>query len=198
MNTDDNKTIDYYNKQSKSYSSDTLDLGFTAVQDSFTKYLKKGALILDFGCGSGRDTRYFLNQGYRVEAIDGSEEMVKIASHNTGIQVKQMLFIELDETEKYDGIFACASILHVPYEELPSIFSKMKKALRKDGVIYVSFKYGDFEGYRQNRYYTDLNEKRLNTILSIVGGLTIKEWSISSSVMKDRDEKWLNAIITRI
>ena len=193
-----NKTLEYYNEKSDLFTGDTVDLEFSSIQDSFLKYLEPESLILDFGCGSGRDSRYFIKKGYNVEASDGSEEMVKIASKTAGIPVKQMLFNELDETEKYDGIFACASILHVPYEELPDIFTRMKKALKQNGYAYVSFKYGDFSGYRNGRYFTDLNEERFKTLLEEVKGFEIIEETITSDARKGReDEKWLNVILRK-
>ena len=192
------KTLSYYNEKSDQFAGTTVDLEFSSIQDSFLKYLEPGSLILDFGCGSGRDSRYFLKKGYEVEAVDGSEEMVKVASKVTGLAVKQMLFNELDEYEKYDGIFACASILHVPYKELPDIFIRLKKAVKKNGYIYVSFKYGEYEGYRNERYFTDLNEDRFLNILNEVKGLTIIEETITSDARKGReDEKWLNVILRK-
>ena len=148
---DTNKTLAYYDTNAHRFTSDTLDVEFSDIQDSFLAQLKPGALILDFGCGSGRDSRYFLQKGYQVEACDGSEEMVKAATRNAGIPVKRMLFSELDEKDRYDGIFACASILHVPSKELPDIITRMKKAVKTGGILYVSFKYGTFEGIRNGR-----------------------------------------------
>ena len=139
-------TLDYYDHNAEGFAAGTLDVKFTAIQDRFLGYLAPGALILDFGCGSGRDSRYFLSKGYKVEACDGSAQMVKIAEKTAGIPVKQMLFDELSEVERYDGIFACASILHVPFKALPDIFRRLKRAVKRDGIIYVSFKYGDYEG----------------------------------------------------
>lgn len=104
------KTLDYYNKNAQSFVSGTVSVKFTQIQDKFLEKLKPHALILDFGCGSGRDTRYFLGKGYQVDAIDGSAQMCRIASEYTGIKVRQMLFQDLKEHEKYDGIWACASI----------------------------------------------------------------------------------------
>lgn len=191
-------TLTYYNTHAQSFTGDTLEVKFTAVQDGFLKYLKPGSLILDFGCGSGRDTRYFLSRGYRVEAIDGSEEMVRIASQNTGIEVKHMLFEELNETEKYDGIFACASILHVPYSELPNILQRISAALKPDGVFYTSFKYGDFEGERNGRYFTDMTEDRFDELLQKIPSLHIIEQYISEDVRPGRsNEKWLNMILRK-
>ena len=198
MNNMKDQTLNYYNEKSELFVNDTAELEFSDIQDSFLKYLEKGSLILDFGCGSGRDSRYFLNKGYQVEAIDGSHEMVKIASKLTGLNVKQMMFNELDECEKYDGIFACASILHVPHKELSDIFRRLKKALKKNGYIYVSFKYGEYEGYRNGRYFTDLNEDRFQNILNAVQGLSIIEETITSDARKGREnEKWLNVILRK-
>ena len=198
MNDMTDQTLNYYNEKSELFTNDTAELEFSDIQDSFLKYLEKGSLILDFGCGSGRDSRYFLKRGYQVEAVDGSYEMVKIASKLTGLNVKQMLFNELDEYEKYDGIFACASILHVPYTELSDIFRRLKKAVKKNGFIYVSFKYGEYEGYRNGRYFTDLNEERFQNILNEVQGLSIIEETITSDARKGREnEKWLNVILRK-
>ena len=198
MTDTENRTLDYYNQNSQSFTGTTLDVEFSEIQNTFLGYLQEGAYILDFGCGSGRDTRYFLKKGYRVDAMDGSEEMVKIASANTGIEVKHMLFGELNETEKYDGIFACASILHVKRKELPDIMTRMYKALKNDGVIYVSFKYGDFEGERNGRYFTDMNEERFSDLLKEVPAMEILKETITSDVRPGRaDEKWLNVFLRK-
>ena len=194
----DHTTLDYYNQNSKQFVHDTQDVKFTEIQDYFLSYLKPGASILDFGCGSGRDTKYFLGKGYSVEAIDGSEELVKIARANTGIDVKQMLFQDLNETERYDGIFACASILHVPYTELPDIMKRMHQALKQSGIAYISFKYGTFEGERNGRYFTDLNEGKLQDLLKEVPGFAVESIRITGDARPGRsDEKWLNVILRK-
>ena len=188
---DRNKTISYYNTNAHRFTSDTLDVEFSDIQDSFLSKLQPGSLILDFGCGSGRDSRYFLQKGYQVEACDGSEEMVKAASQNAGIPVKKMLFSELNEEDRYDGIFACASILHVPSKELPDIITRMKKAVKTGGILYISFKYGTFEGMRNGRYFTDRQ-----AILDEVGGLEVIRTGITGDARPGReDEKWLNVLL---
>ena len=193
---DTNKTLAYYNRNAQLFTNDTLEVEFSGIQDSFLARLKPGAFILDFGCGSGRDSRYFLQKGYKVEACDGSEEMVKAAAQNAGIPVKRMLFSELNEKDRYDGIFACASILHVPSKELPDIITRMKKAVKTDGILYVSFKYGTFEGIRNGRYFTDLTEESLQVILDKVGGLEVIRTGITGDARPGReDEKWLNVLL---
>ena len=107
------KTLQHYNVNAESFAANTVAVDFSQIQQEFLSTLPPGANILDFGCGSGRDTKYFLEQGYKVDAIDGSPMLCKLASTHTGIKVRQMLFQELHAKEKYDGIWACASILHV-------------------------------------------------------------------------------------
>lgn len=106
----ENTTLKYYNENATSFSATTQIVDFSITQDKFLALLQPNAYILDFGCGSGRDTKYFMEHGYRVEATDGSEELCKLASTYTGVSVKYMLFQELDEQKKYDGIWACSSI----------------------------------------------------------------------------------------
>ena len=154
---------------------------------------------MDFGCGSGRDTKYFLSQGFQVEAIDGSEELCKLATVYTGIPVKNMLFQELNAVEQYDGIWACSSILHLPLPELNDVFQRITAALKKDGVFYTSFKYGNYEGERDGRYFTDMTEDRFSDFLKNIKGLELEEQWVTSDVRPERgDEKWLNIILRKI
>lgn len=192
------KTIDYYNNNYESFISDTLSINFSIIQDTFLSYLFPKAYILDFGCGSGRDTKYFLDCGYQVDAIDGSFELCRVASEYTGINVKQMFFHELDEVEKYDGIWACSSILHVKRNELPNILNRMSNATKKNGIIYISFKYGDFEGERNGRYFTDMTENSMKELLANFPELNVEKMWVTSDVRSGRgDEKWLNIILRK-
>ena len=109
----ENNTLEYYNSKARDFVAGTVDVEFTEIQDGFLNYIPQAGRILDFGCGSGRDTKYFLSKVYNVDALDGSEELCKIAREYTGIAVKHMLFEELDVVAQYDGIWAYASILHV-------------------------------------------------------------------------------------
>lgn len=123
-----NQTLLYYNENAKKFTEGTLYVDFSYTQNKFLSRLVDGAKILDFGCGSGRDTKYFLEKGYEVEAIDGSEELCKIASAYTGV------------------------------------IQKMEAALKAKGIIYTSFKYGNFEGERNSRYFTDMTEERMKKL----------------------------------
>ena len=107
------KTLEYYNEKAQEFVKNTVSVNFTDTQDLFLEYLPENGCILDFGCGSGRDTKYFKDKGYKIEAIDGSEELCQIASEYSGIKVECMLFQDLNENDQYDGIWACESILHL-------------------------------------------------------------------------------------
>ena len=190
------KTLQYYNANAKSFTANTFFVDFSQIQQEFLITLPPGAYILDFGCGSGRDTKYFLEHGYKVDAIDGSLELCKLASAHTGIKVRQMLFQELQERERYDGIWACASILHVAKNELPDILQRMYNALKPNGIIYASFKYGEFEGVRNGRYFSDFTEGSFCKMVKGIRGLVIEKMWITGDVRDGREEeKWLNIIL---
>ena len=191
----ENKTLDYYNKNAISFAETTMDVNFYETQKHFQKLLPEQGYILDLGCGSGRDTKYFVSQNFQVDATDGSEKLCRIASDYVGIKVKKMLFAELEEIEKYDGIWACSSILHLPKNELKEVFGKMIKALKSDGIIYTSFKYGNFEGERNGRYFIDFTEEKFNKFVQNIENIKLKEEWITCDVRPGRgEEKWLNIL----
>ena len=193
-----NQTIQYYDQNAADFVENTRNVDFHVMQDEFIEGLPAGAKILDLGCGSGRDTKYFLEQGCKVTAIDGSQELCKLASEYTGIPVKHMLFRDLNEKEAYDGIWACSSILHVPANELRDIIKKMANALRAHGIIYTSFKYGTFEGERNGRYFTDMTEETFAKLIQDMDELETEEQWITSDVRPGRgEEKWLNLILRK-
>lgn len=194
-----NKTIDYYENNADTFVTGTIDVKLAEIQNRFLTFLPEGGTILDFGCGSGRDTKYFHDRGYAVDPIDGSEKLCAIASKNTGIHVRHMLFSELDENSRYDGIWACASILHLPKEELKPVMGKMVKALKPDGCMYTSFKYGEFEGYRNGRYFTDFTENTFSDFITDFSDVRIIDKWLSHDTRPGReDEKWLNLILQKI
>ena len=191
-------TLQYYDQHAKAYVDSTRDVEFSQTQERFLQYLEPGAWILDFGCGSGRDTKYFRNRGFQVEAVDGSAEFVRIASEYTGINVRRMLFQDLDEVECYDGIWACSSILHLPCAELEVVLGKMARALRRRGIVYTSFKYGTEEGERSGRYFTNMTEEKMAGLLERISVYDVEEMWVTFDVRPGSgDERWLNMILRK-
>ncbi|WP_278474662.1 class I SAM-dependent methyltransferase [Megamonas funiformis] len=193
-----NKTINYYDTNAKEFVEGTLNVNFKATQDKFVNKLPAKGYILDFGCGSGRDTKYFLTKDFNVDAIDGSIELCKIASEYTNIKVRHMYFNELSIVNKYDGIWACSSILHLSLDDLVDVFKRMSKALKDEGIIYTSFKYGDFSGERNGRFFTDMTEDSFAKLIANVENLKVEEQWITADVRPQRgNEKWLNLILRK-
>lgn len=193
------KTINYYNANAKEFAAGTVSVDFEFTQKKFMNKLPSNALILDFGCGSGRDTKYFISQGYQVDAVDGSIELCRLASEYTGIEVKHTYFHELAQVNQYDGIWACSSILHLPLDSLMDVMQKMVTALKGSGIIYTSFKYGTFAGERKGRYFTDMTEESFADFIKRIEDVIIEEQWVSSDVRPNRgEEKWLNLILRKI
>lgn len=192
------QTLDYYNRNCESFHMNTANIPFTKFQTNFTNYLQPGAYILDCGCGSGRDSKAFLENGYQVDAIDGSTKMCKIASDLIGQDVLCLMFQDINYFEKYDGIWACSSILHLPYHELISVMNKLHAALKPGGYLYASFKYGDFEGVRNGRYFIDMTSRKFQNLLNGVDEFEMVSEKISRDVRPGReDEKWYNVILKK-
>ena len=193
------ETLAFYDQNSEKFFAGTLAADMGMARSRFTECLPSGAFILDFGCGAGRDTKAFREAGFRVEAVDGSEELCALASSYTGIHVQRMLFGELDACEQYDGIWACASILHLPRNELADVIGRLERALRPGGVLYASFKYGDFEGMRNGRYFTDFTEETMKLFWKETTALQIFDMWISEDVRSDRKERqWINLLARRV
>ena len=191
-----NDTLEYYNQHAADFTADTQSSDMTEKYASFLNRVKPGGHILDLGCGSGRDSFQFLKRGYQVTSVDGSEKLCRIAEAYTGQKVHHMLFDEISWQNEFDGVWACASLLHCTMEELPAILQKVADGLKPDGVLYLSFKYGAFAGWKNGRYFTYLTEESLKNLLAAVPELHLEEISLNGDVRPDREnEMWLNAIV---
>jgi 2-polyprenyl-3-methyl-5-hydroxy-6-metoxy-1,4-benzoquinol methylase len=112
-------TVAYYNDHAASFFADTVNVDMAELHSRFLMHVPAGGLILDAGCGSGRDSRAFMAQGYRVRAFDASPELARLASELLGQPVATRTFDHVDETACYDGIWACASLLHLREQKYP-------------------------------------------------------------------------------
>ena len=188
------KTIDYYNKHAEEFTASTFEVDMESLYQPFLAELPEGARILDVGCGSGRDTLAFKNKGYQVDAIDYSEELVKKATQLTGIPVRLQSFYEIDADQAYDGIWACASLLHCERTRLKEVIGKLLSALKPNGLLYMSFKYGDSDREKDGRQFTDLNEEQAEALRKQFNHVQqIKQW-VTIDQRPERQEKWLNLL----
>ena len=189
-------TLTYYNNNAQTFSDSTLNVDMSALYAEFLPHVKQHGHILDAGCGSARDAAYFKNQGFTVSAFDASPALAKLASNYLQQPVEIKTFQELECVNKYDGIWCCASLLHVPKAELPQVFLKLQNALKPDGVLYVSFKYGTQERIHNGREFTDLNESALTALINSHTKLKIiKQWQTVDQRPGRESQVWLNALI---
>lgn len=191
------RNIEYYNEHAQSFYDGTINADMSLWRDKFETKLPAGGCILDAGCGSGRDSKAFIGHGYRVVAFDASSEMCRMATELIGQQVIRMRFDEITYTDEFDGIWACASLLHVPYAELPQVLSKLHRAMKQNGTLYVSFKYGEGTMQRGERVFSDFTEESVRRLLTDAA-FTVTECGVTSDIRPDRaDEKWVNVLARR-
>ncbi len=188
----ENLTLDYYNGNSESYASSTVSADMSVLCDEFLRLIPDGA-VLDLGCGSGRDSKYFLSHGRNVISVDGSNELCRLAGEFLGHEVICADFREYTPREIFAGIWASASLLHLEEGEILRVVKRLSGFLSDNGIFYMSFKHGKFSGIRDGKYYTDFDEERITRIIDNVKGLEIIRLKISDDVRKDfAGQKWLN------
>jgi SAM-dependent methyltransferase len=193
-----NTTIEYFNEKAEHCFADAFTITERTNQDRFLEELPAGGSILDLGCGSGRDTAYFREKGFQVTPTDGSERMCALASDYLGTPVRVQEFNELEDECLYDGIFASASIMHLEYERLVELMPKLVRALKAGGVLFVSFKYGDSDGYLGKRYYTYMTEERFAELIETVPELEPIQVGIFGNEHPGQpDFRWLWALLRK-
>ena len=199
MITYDDLTLRYYDQNATAFTASSIKANMSAVCERFLGLLPAGAYILDLGCGTGRDSRYFVDRGYRALPVDGSAEMCRIATETAGVQAVQKRFEELDFESEFDGVWACASLLHASREQLPVIMKKVNRALKPSGVAYLSFKYGVNAEIRNGRFFTDMKEEDISFLCNSETGFDVEEFFITEDVRPDRPgERWLNIYARKI
>ena len=187
--------MNYYNKHAKEYINNTKDIDMKEYYVIFESYLKPYSKILDVGFGSGRDSLYFKNKGYKVVSIDPIKEFCENGKDIGLDSVIQMSIEDIEYNNEFDGIWACASLLHLKSNQLVDVFNKCYKALKNNGVMYVSFKYGDFEGIIDDRYFTYLTEELFANIINQTNFKIDKLWINEDKL--NRDVKWLNVKVIK-
>jgi len=171
----------------------------SALYRPFLAHIPKAGRILDAGCGSGRDSRYFLQQGYKIEAFDASAEMCRLASILIGQNVPRKTFEELDSLSAFDGVWACASLLHIGRDRIDPVLQRLSRALKPTGVMFLSFKLRDGEWEQGGRFFNGYDENSFRELIKKHPSFALCSIWTSDDVRPDRKhEKWLNALIRRV
>ena len=191
-------TLEYYQSNAKKFFDETVSIDLTDLYLPFLERLPETGMILDAGCGSGRDTRFFLRQGFEVVAFDNSPEMVKLASDFTGQDCLLLSFDDIRFENRFDGVWACASLLHVPRRNMITVLNRLCTALKHGGILYTSFKYGHDEVFKNGRLFSNFDEASFNAVLSDQKQLNMVKFWKTSDVRPGREqEKWLNVLLKK-
>lgn len=188
------QSVAYYNAHAQQFIDETLHVDMSALYDAFLPHLPENAYILDAGCGSGRDSREFLARGYRIMAFDASEKLAALATKAISHPVAVRTFNQVSEFQAYDGIWACASLLHLPPQQIPQVLAQLWQALKPGGVLYLSFKRGEHQREHNGRHFTDATEAQLESWASALPGLEkVTTWQTADR-RPGRDEYWVNGV----
>lgn len=192
------EAVDFYTREAAHYFQSTHTVDMAPLPARFLNLVGPKGRLLDAGCGSGRDTKAFLVLGYEVEAFDASAEMARLASAHTGIAVRASSFLSLEVVHRFDGIWACASLLHVTPSQQPEALARLHRALKPGGVLYASYKLGNGERTdAQGRHFTDADQDRLSQWIRDLKDAQLVDTWITGDARPGHSEQWLNALICK-
>ena len=195
MTMRENNTLDWYRENAEEFIANTGKVDMTALFSTFLDMVPSGGYVMDLGCGGGSASLYFTQAGYRVLAVDGCRELCEHTRNRVGCEARQLRFDELDYTDTFDGVWACASLLHVRKAELPGVLRLVRKALKRNGAFYASFKYGNEERDKNGRVFSDFTEDSVHTLLEEAGGFRlVKLWLTHDARPGRTDESWVNIL----
>ena len=191
------ESLDYYNRNAESFFTRTVCVDLADLHSRFLRTIPKGGCILDAGCGSGRDAKAFKDLGFSVSAFDGSEPLARLASEHIGQRVHVRTFADVNEISVYDGVWACASLLHLPRIRIPEVIQRLWTALKPGGVLYLSFKLGQGDRIDEGRHFADADENQLRQWLEALPDLREIDCWLTSDKRKENSQTWVNGLAWR-
>lgn len=195
-------TSEFYSNNATSYFNETLSNNVNSVRDRFLSALpitdSNKQHILDLGCGSGRDSKAFIDTGFLVTALEASKDLSILAEHHIGQPVLNIRYQQLHDLNKYDGIWACASLLHCPKSQIEYVLQNCINALKDNGIFYFSFKYGDDERLdERGRFFNDYTLDSLNALVGKFDELEILDIWQETTPLRDAEQTWLNGLVRK-
>lgn len=192
-------SIQFYEDNAEDFFRRSVDVDMASGWRGFTALVKPGGRVLEAGCGSGRDALFFHKAGFQVTATEASTNLAVLARQHTGLPVEVMTFDQMAWRQAFDGIWTCASLLHVPRADLPGVMGRLRDALIPGGVWWMSFKYGADERVVAGRHFTDLDEAGARALIEGVGGLQLISMDIGGDSRPERaHERWLSLLCRRV
>jgi 2-polyprenyl-3-methyl-5-hydroxy-6-metoxy-1,4-benzoquinol methylase len=192
-------SIQFYEDNAEDFFARSVAAEMLREQARFADLLPAGGRVLDAGCGSGRDAKWFVEQGFEVTATEAAPKLAALARAHTGLPVQVMTFDQMAWRDAFDGIWACASLLHVARADLPATLRRLRQALVPGGLWFMSFKHGRSERFANGRHFTDLDETDAAALLAEAGGLELLSMELTGDVRPDRaHERWLSLFCRRV
>jgi SAM-dependent methyltransferase len=187
--------LDYYNRTAEAYSKNTGELDMEHVRTPFLEILDGKARILDLGCGPGRDAQVFHALGHYVTAMDGSSAMCGLARQRLpmGVEIIHATYADMNWKSEFDGVWACASLVHLNPFEMLDVLHHIFSALRKDGVFYASLKMGVGKKKVEEREFWHWTEKDIHPLLVKAGFTPYRHW-VTMDARKEKPQLWLNVL----
>ena len=193
--TERNDTLNWYRENAEEFISRTETVDMSALYDRFLSHVPAGGRVMDLGCGAGNAALHFSTKGYDVLAVDGCPELCEHTRLRVGCQTRVLRFEELDYENAFDGVWACASLLHLRMNELPRVLRLIRRSLKSGGVFYASFKHGETERDKNGRVFSDMTESSLHRLIDDAGGFRdVSLWTTGDARPDRADEKWVNLL----
>lgn len=192
------ETLAYYDANAQEFIDRTVNVSMDHLYEPFLALIPPQGRILDAGCGSGRDAAEFARRGFDVTAFDGSAVLAQLSSKRTGLHVLHQTFDGMRWREEFDGVWACASLLHLTSDKLTAALARIALALRVGGVLFVSMKAGQFEGAREGRWFTDTTPVLLRELLIGTGSLEVTRVWETDDARPDTSVTWVYALSRRM
>lgn len=188
-------TIEYYDQNAAEFVNATIGADMERFYAEFEKYIELGGSILDLGCGSGRDSKYFYEKGYHVIAIDASIAMCEETRRRVPVEVHHMKAEDVVYIEEFDAVWACASLLHVLREDMQITFKKIMDAMKAKGIFYGSWKYGEGNRVDGGRYFADYTEKEMLKLIESIHNIELVKMWVTEDVRSEKEgTRWLNIL----
>jgi SAM-dependent methyltransferase len=188
-------TIRYYDEHAEEFRNDTINVSMEHLYRPFLAHIPLRGRILDAGCGVGRDSKAFLDQGYDVVSFDASEKMVALTTQLTGRPALHLRFQDVEFENEFDGVWACASLLHISRSAIEAAVRRLIRAAKPGGALYASFKYGRGERMKEGRFFNDYDEEALRALLAkFIEAECINCWTTSDVRPGRGAETWVSAL----
>ncbi|MGL5901317.1 MAG: class I SAM-dependent methyltransferase [Cetobacterium sp.] len=191
-------SVKFYNDNAEDFFNNTVNADMSSTYNIFEDNLSSSiGEILDLGCGSGRDSKYFIDAGYKVTALDLSPTLAKKASEYICQEVIVADMKSLDYIDRFIGIWACASLLHLSEVEILETLKRCHKALKKDGVIYASFKLGECNYEKDDRSFTCFTKDKFLDLIKDLDFYYKATFETGDVRPQRENERWLNVILKK-